>query len=179
MAISAEAQARAFNQALGMVAQERAAERARGRAPPGVGVSAIARRLYDNNRTVTGANYSSYAAVARRAAQAVLLAETMAGSPEYAATRAATPEVATLYPGADRYRYHVVVVHEDAGGRERRVRGEVTSQVPLSAREIEERVADRVDYYDSPVRANRSNAIRLPAGAEILRVEILAATRTW
>jgi hypothetical protein len=179
VALSETYVAHAFNQALGYVAQSRARLIAQGRPNDPINAANMASKLYQNNKQVPGASYSSYAAVARRAIAAEALAREMGDNPQYAPQRAALPQVPTLSTSDARYRYYVVISYEGANGAHGNTRAEVVSETPLSAEQIREHVEDRIDTSESRGRASKSALARTGAGREVVSVSIIAATRTY
>jgi hypothetical protein len=179
VALSSEYIARAFSQALGHIGNSRANLARQGRPNDAINVQNLARRLYNANRNVPGANHSSYAAVARRAVAAEALAREMSANPAYAPGRTLIPQVDTLYPDQERYRYHVAVTYTGRGGNEAVARGEVLSDKPLSGAEIEAQVRQRIDYSESVGRSTKSALARVGPGRSVVDVVILAATRIY
>lgn len=179
VALTPEQQARAFSQALGYVQRERQRDLDRGAGRVGIGVSAITRDLYAANKDTPGANFSSYAAVVRRAVDAENLAYTMGENSQYAPTVADIPEVPTLYEHTERFRYRVVVTHSTLGGPQHNVIGEVRSDRRLNADEVIQAVNDRIDYGDSPVLARRKPMVRLSPDSQIHTIDIIAVTRIY
>lgn len=177
MALSDEAQARAFSQALGHIAAERAADAARGRSGAGIGVSRITRAIYEGVTPEFRGAYSSYAAVVRRAVAAEMLGRDMSGNGAYQPRLADIPIVPTLFDNTRRFHYQVVTEYAGTGTRTVSVRGWVVSDRRLTGDEVAAQVVSRLDYTVSGSGTNRRAVRTLPAGAVPLGTTILAVTR--
>jgi len=178
VAISQDDQARAFRQAMGMVHYARSQPRTYVRSQDPLYVGNIARQLYDNNRTVPGANFAAYQAVARRALASEILVGDMTRSPLHAPGPSTLPVSPTLSVHPERYRYSVVVTSLDVRGMSVTIPGEVRSDVPLSLRDIEDRIAQSIDYRTSERPADRTALANLGPLAAPPTVALVAAFRT-
>lgn len=133
-----------------MVAQVRAALRARGRGSEAIQEAALARRLRAQFPAMHGGSYQAFQAVARRA----VLAERTARQMNRAYTQTPTAREHAVDPSLQwynaRFKYTVVFSAPSPGGGMRNVMVEHYSDTPMSAREIRRAIIARTDFSDYP-----------------------------
>jgi hypothetical protein len=149
-----------------------------GRGTGQISPSGIARALYAQAQgRVPGATLAAYLAVTNRALRAAGTVESMRASQDYVPRLSEIPVNPMLTIAPERIHYNVVVRIQDASGITQRYGGVVTTNTPLSEREVIDRVLARIDFRVSPTRAARDALARVGSTDILLGAEITSLRR--
>jgi hypothetical protein len=139
-------------------------------------VGAIARWAQGEYAHVHGGSSPAFRALAQRGLQMAQTAAWMMSNPDKRAASSRHGRDPIIQPGEPEYIYRVVVTVQPPGGTAVTSVGEVVSDTPLSATEIEARVIAQVDVIGSDIpRMVASMMAAGPAGA--IYVDVTGAGR--